>query len=66
MKTLAIANPFGAPVYHRERVSSTMDEARILAAAGEAGGTVIAADFQEAGRGRTRGRTWTADPGKNL
>ncbi|MDR1949943.1 MAG: biotin--[acetyl-CoA-carboxylase] ligase family protein [Spirochaetaceae bacterium] len=61
-----ITNPFGAPVYYRETVSSTMDESRLLAAAGEPGGTVIAADFQEAGRGRTRGRSWTADRGKNL
>jgi BirA family biotin operon repressor/biotin-[acetyl-CoA-carboxylase] ligase len=66
VKTLGIVNPFGAPVYYRKIVSSTMDEARLLAAAGESHGTVIAADFQEAGRGRTRGRIWAAEPGKNL
>ncbi|MDR2785090.1 MAG: biotin--[acetyl-CoA-carboxylase] ligase [Treponema sp.] len=61
-----IGNPFGAPVYYRETVSSTMDEARRLAARGERHGTVITAGFQEAGRGRGRNRSWNADRGKNL
>jgi BirA family biotin operon repressor/biotin-[acetyl-CoA-carboxylase] ligase len=65
MKTLSLSNPFGAPVYHRETVSSTMDEARALACRGEPHGTVIAADFQEAGRGRN-GRVWQMDSGANL
>jgi BirA family biotin operon repressor/biotin-[acetyl-CoA-carboxylase] ligase len=66
MKTYDIENPFGAPVYYRETVSSTMDEARHLAAQGEGHGTVIIAGFQEAGRGRGRGRPWNADREKNL
>jgi BirA family biotin operon repressor/biotin-[acetyl-CoA-carboxylase] ligase len=42
-----------------------MDESRILAARGEPHGTVVIADYQEAGRGRI-GRSWKADRGKNL
>jgi BirA family biotin operon repressor/biotin-[acetyl-CoA-carboxylase] ligase len=53
-------------VYYRETVSSTMDEARLLAARGEKHGAVIAAGFQEAGRGRGLNRGWTAERGKNL
>ncbi|MDR3336071.1 MAG: biotin--[acetyl-CoA-carboxylase] ligase [Treponema sp.] len=66
MNTLGINNPFGAPVYYKETVSSTMDEARLLAARLSPHGTVISAGFQESGRGRTRGRPWNADRGKNL
>jgi BirA family biotin operon repressor/biotin-[acetyl-CoA-carboxylase] ligase len=66
VKELALANPFGAPVYHEETLSSTMDAARDLAAGGAPRGTVICADFQEAGRGRTRGRSWLGDRGDNL
>jgi BirA family biotin operon repressor/biotin-[acetyl-CoA-carboxylase] ligase len=66
MKILSIPNPFGAPVYYRETVSSTMDESRLLAAGGAPHGAVIAAGFQEQGRGRVRGRHWTADRDKNL
>ena len=58
MTSLDIRNPFGAPVYHEETVSSTMDVSRRLAAEDAAHGTVITADFQEAGRGRIRGREW--------
>ena len=66
MKQLNCANSFGAPVYHAETLSSTMDVSRRLAAEGAPHGTVITADFQEAGRGRTRGRSWLGDPGDNL
>jgi BirA family biotin operon repressor/biotin-[acetyl-CoA-carboxylase] ligase len=66
MNTIPIINPFGAPVYHGETLSSTMDAARNLAAAGAPHGAVISADFQEAGRGRTRGRSWYGDRGGNL
>ncbi|GHV05455.1 hypothetical protein FACS189485_12450 [Spirochaetia bacterium] len=73
MTKLDLSNPFGAaihttgaPVYHAAVVSSTMDEARLLAEQGLPHGTVISADFQEAGRGRVRGRPWLADRGKNL
>ena len=65
MKTLPLENPFGAPVYHEETVSSTFDTARILAGKNEAHGTVIVADFQETGRGRLN-RPWAAERGKNL
>ncbi|MDR0553760.1 MAG: biotin--[acetyl-CoA-carboxylase] ligase [Treponema sp.] len=66
MNRLALSTPFDAPVYHRETVASTMDESRLLAAQGAPHGTVIAADFQEQGRGRT-GRSWyMADRGQNL
>jgi BirA family biotin operon repressor/biotin-[acetyl-CoA-carboxylase] ligase len=66
MRTLSLTNPFGAPVYWVETTSSTMDEARRLAAEGAAHGTVIAAGFQEAGRGRVPGRPWVGRPGENL
>ncbi|GHU16267.1 hypothetical protein FACS1894163_05300 [Spirochaetia bacterium] len=73
MTQIDLSNPFGAaiyttgaPVYHAAVVSSTMDEARLLAEQGLPHGTVISADFQEAGRGRVRGRPWLADRGKNL
>ena len=65
MKVLPIENPFGAPIYHEEAVSSTFDVARFLAGQGLPHGTVICADFQEAGRGRLT-RPWAADRGKNL
>ena len=65
MKPLDLNNPFNAPVYHEESVSSTSDVSRNLAAEGKPHGTVITADFQEAGRGRSK-RSWTAEPGKNL
>ncbi|MCL2374589.1 MAG: biotin--[acetyl-CoA-carboxylase] ligase [Treponema sp.] len=65
MKTLRICNPFDAPVYNEETVSSTMEVIRDLAAQNQPHGTVIAADFQEAGRGRLN-RSWVMDRGKNL
>jgi BirA family biotin operon repressor/biotin-[acetyl-CoA-carboxylase] ligase len=43
-----------------------MDEARLLARAGAPHGAVIAASYQERGRGRTRERSWRGDAGKNL
>jgi BirA family biotin operon repressor/biotin-[acetyl-CoA-carboxylase] ligase len=43
-----------------------MDEARQLASEGAPHGTAVSADFQERGRGRTRGRVWQAEGGKNL
>jgi len=58
MTILKIKNPFNAPVYHEETVESTMDISRRLASSGEPHGSVIAADFQEKGRGRLRGRMW--------
>jgi len=66
MTTLKIHNPFNAPVYHEETVTSTMDVSRRLAAEGEPHGTVITADFQEAGRGRGQSRIWQMNRGENL
>ena len=66
MKNLEAYNPFSAPVYFEETVSSTMDAARRMAQAGEAHGTVIAADFQESGRGRIKDRSWEMDRGASL
>ena len=65
MKILNLKNPFGAPIYHEETVSSTMDTARVLAGKNEIHGTVMCADFQEAGRGRLN-RSWVMDRGDNL
>jgi len=66
MTTLKIRNPFNAPVYHEETVSSTMDVSRVLAEAGEKHGAVITVDFQEAGRGRGQNRSWQMNRGENL
>ena len=60
-----ISNPFGAPVYHEETVSSTMEIARVLAGENAGHGTVITADFQESGRGRLK-RPWVTERGKCL
>jgi len=49
-------------VQHHERLGSTNDEARRLAASGAPHGTVVHADEQAAGRGRF-GRTWFSPPG---
>jgi BirA family biotin operon repressor/biotin-[acetyl-CoA-carboxylase] ligase len=66
MKCLAIRNPFNAPVYHEETVASTMNVSRELAAKGAPHGTVIAADYQERGRGRIPERSWLMERKKNL
>ena len=66
MTSLEIRNPFNAPVYYEETVTSTMDVSRQLASGGEAHGTVITADFQESGRGRIRDRTWEMERNMNL
>jgi BirA family biotin operon repressor/biotin-[acetyl-CoA-carboxylase] ligase len=66
MKQVDEVNPFGAPVYYIDVCTSTMDEARSLAAAGAPYGTVVRADFQTKGRGRFPERQWTASPGKNV
>ncbi|MDR0670266.1 MAG: biotin--[acetyl-CoA-carboxylase] ligase [Treponema sp.] len=66
MRTIPVANAFEGPVYFEMTVSSTMDLSRRLADAGAPHGTVVCADFQEAGRGRTGGRPWLGDAGDNL
>jgi BirA family biotin operon repressor/biotin-[acetyl-CoA-carboxylase] ligase len=52
-------------VFPFARISSTMDEAHRLAAAGAAAGTLVIADAQTAGRGRG-GRAWTSRGGSGL
>jgi len=66
MRQLEIFNPFGAPVFHEETVGSTMDVSKVLAREGSPHGTVICADFQEAGRGRIPGRLWDAGRRESL
>jgi len=66
MRQLALHNPFNAPVYHEDTVDSTMEVSRMLAGRGEPHGTVIAADFQQAGRGRIKGRSWDMEKGSSL
>jgi BirA family transcriptional regulator, biotin operon repressor / biotin---[acetyl-CoA-carboxylase] ligase len=70
MTVLKIRNPFNAPVYHEETVSSTMDVSRKLARENSPcdtpNGTVILADFQESGRGRKQDRKWEMERGANL
>jgi BirA family biotin operon repressor/biotin-[acetyl-CoA-carboxylase] ligase len=66
MTHLKINNPFNAPVYHEETVSSTMDVSRKLAAEDAQHGTVITSDFQEEGRGRIQGRSWEMERGASL
>ena len=55
----------GRRIVRRQTVTSTMDEAAALAAAGEPEGTVVVAEFQTDGRGRA-GRSWVAPPGTAL
>jgi len=66
MKRMKILNPFNAPVFYEETVSSTMDISRRLADDGCAHGTVICADYQEAGRGRIPERQWLAEKKTSL
>ena len=66
MVCLEMNNPFAAPVYYEDTVTSTMAVSRELAAGGSPHGTVITADYQSAGRGRLPERTWETDKGKSL
>jgi len=66
MRLLDIHNPFNAPVFYEETVTSTMEVSRLLAQDNAGHGTVITADFQEAGRGRIRGRKWEMEKGQAL
>lgn len=56
---------FGSSVLRLDRVLSTNDVAREMAAAGAAEGTAILALEQTAGRGRL-GRSWSSPPGEGL
>jgi BirA family biotin operon repressor/biotin-[acetyl-CoA-carboxylase] ligase len=67
MVGLPIVNPFpGAESLLVGETESTQDEARRLARRGFPSGSVVAADFQSAGRGRGGHRRWVSEPGKNL
>lgn len=55
----------GARVTVLEETDSTSTRLAGLAASGAASGTVVAAEWQRAGRGR-RGRSWQAAPGEGL
>jgi len=66
MTSFKIRNPFNAPVYYEETVSSTMDISRKLAQENSPHGSVILADFQSAGRGRKQDRRWEMERGENL
>jgi len=65
MTVLTIKNPFNAPIYHEKNVSSTLDISYQFAKDASPHGTVITADFQSAGRGRSE-RSWVADRGTSL
>jgi BirA family biotin operon repressor/biotin-[acetyl-CoA-carboxylase] ligase len=66
MNKISLFTPFFSPLYYKETTASTMSDARLLAAQGEPHGTVVIADVQEAGRGRTRDRPWIAGRGESL
>jgi BirA family biotin operon repressor/biotin-[acetyl-CoA-carboxylase] ligase len=66
MTALSLNNPFSAPLWWRETTVSAMLDIRDLAARGAPHGSVAAADFQEAGRGRGANRSWQAEGGQNL
>jgi BirA family biotin operon repressor/biotin-[acetyl-CoA-carboxylase] ligase len=55
----------GRPRVHHRLTDSTNARARELALAGAPHGTLVTADEQTAGRGRS-GRTWSANPGSGL
>ncbi len=55
----------GRPTVFLERTDSTNNEAKRLAEAGASHGTLVTAEFQEAGKGR-RGRSWTSQSGTGI
>ena len=61
-----LAAACGAPRLDlHDEVESTLDVAHQLAEQGAAGGTVVLADAQRAGRGRM-GRAWSSEPGRGV
>jgi BirA family biotin operon repressor/biotin-[acetyl-CoA-carboxylase] ligase len=61
-----VPNPWSAPVLYLETTLSTMEDAQRLDDQGYPSGTVVAAGYQQRGRGRHPQRAWAAEPGKNL
>ncbi len=55
----------GHPHYHFDRLASTNDEAKRLAAGGAPEGTLVTAGFQTHGRGRND-RSWESEEGRNF
>jgi BirA family biotin operon repressor/biotin-[acetyl-CoA-carboxylase] ligase len=66
MRQLAVHNPFNATIYHEDTVSSTMEISKSLAGQSMPHGTVITANYQEAGRGRINTRLWDMERGAGL
>ncbi len=67
MQMLPYLSPWNsAPIYYREKTTSTMKDAELLLAAGCAHGTVITTDFQTQGRGRYVSRMWESSKAQNL
>ncbi len=56
---------FGRAVHFHQQLKSTQETAKNLALKGAPEGTVVVAEYQEAGRGR-RGRSWFGQPGKGI
>ncbi len=55
----------GRPTVFLEKTDSTNNEAKRLAEAGASHGTLVVAEFQEAGKGR-RGRSWASQRGTGI
>ena len=67
MEILNLQNPFpGAACFLVKVTDSTMRDALGLARMGFPAGSLVAADFQTAGRGRFSERRWESEPGANL
>jgi BirA family biotin operon repressor/biotin-[acetyl-CoA-carboxylase] ligase len=67
METLPIRNPFpGAACFLVKETESTMRDALDLARMGFPPGSLVASEFQTAGRGRFGERRWESEAGANL
>ena len=65
LKLALSSERFGHPLYYFPTIGSTNDEAKRFAAAGAPEGTMIVADEQTAGRGRSQ-REWVTPRGTDL
>lgn len=63
---IEVASPFPGPIYRVAETESTMRDARLLAARGDADGAGVLAGYQRGGRGRVEGRKWSARPGESV